>query len=162
MTGENKTLIKVEFVVVHNLTHDVVLGWQFLNSNHVVLNCSPRYSDKIKLRLKKPVNVPPHSAVCLDIKVDQTLCDAEYLFVGQRSTNLEVADALLTPISDNVIPVYIRNRTSQLVTLHRSVIGYAERVDDVEMCESAAGGREGAAAAGDRETAVAEGECCFG
>ena len=77
--------------------------------------------------------------MCLEVKVDQTLSTAEYLFVGQRSSNVEVADALLTPLSDDVIPVYIRNRTNQLITMHRrSVIGYIERVDDVEMSDGAA------------------------
>lgn len=137
--GTGETLTEVDFVVVHNLTHDVVLGWQFLSANHVVLNCSPSQSAKIKLRLKKAVNVPPHSAVCLEVKVDQSLPDSEYLFVGQRSSNVEVADALLRPISDNVIPIYIRNRTAQLITMHRrSVIGYVEVVTDVDECEDMA------------------------
>ena len=56
IAGNSETLRDVDFVVVHNLPHDVVLGWQFLNSNHVVLNCSPLYSSKLKLRLKKPLS----------------------------------------------------------------------------------------------------------
>ena len=56
-------------------------GWQFLSANHVVLNCSPSQSAKIKLRLKRAVNVPPHSAVCLEVKVDQSLPGSEYLLL---------------------------------------------------------------------------------
>ena len=121
----------VEFTVVENLGHDVVLGWDFLSESNAVLNCSPRQEAKLKLRIKKPVSVPPRSAVCLTVKVDQTLSDGEeYLFVGQRVNNVEICDALLKPFSACEIPLYVRNRSDQLVTIHRrSVLGYVECVN---------------------------------
>ena len=124
-----------EFTVVHDLLHNVILGWDFLSKHNFVFNCSPSESVKVKLRLKKAVSVPPHSAICMTVKVDQSLCEEdEYLFVGQRSNNIEICDALLKPFSAVEIPVYVRNRSDRLITIHRrSVIGYAERVEHVEL-----------------------------
>ena len=77
--------------------------------------------------------------MCMTVKVDQSLSDEdEYLFVGQRSNNVEICDSLLRPFSCVEIPVYIRNRTDHLITIHRrSVIGYVERVQPVDLHQSA-------------------------
>lgn len=148
--GDSDCARETEFIVVHNLMHDVVLGWDFLSANHVVLNCSPKHTAKIKLRLKKPVNVPPHSAVCMAVKVDQPLPEGEYLFVGQCTSNVEVSDSLLTPFSETEIPVYIRNRSDRSITVHRrSVIGYAESVDHVETCDGEPAASDAATVTGD-------------
>ena len=53
-----------EFTVVHNLSHNLVLGWDFLSSNGVVMNCSTEQTARLKVRIKKPVSVPPRSALC--------------------------------------------------------------------------------------------------
>ena len=122
-----------EFTVVHNLSHDIVLGWDFMSENGVVLNCSPDAS-QIKVRTKKPISVPARSAVCLNVKVDRPVCVAEeYLFVGQSSNDVEICDSLLTPFSETEIPLYVRNRSDRVITIHRrSVIGYLESVEPVE------------------------------
>ena len=130
-TDNGQTVCReTEFTVVHNL----VLGWDFLSSNSVIMNCSSERSAKLKIRIKKPVSVPPRSAMCLSVKVDQPLsCDAEYVFVGQQSNEMEICDSLFTPFSETEIPVYIRNRSERVITVHRrSVIGYVERVEHVE------------------------------
>ena len=44
-----------EFTVVHNLLHNVILGWDFLSKHNFLFNCSPNESVKVKLRLKKAV-----------------------------------------------------------------------------------------------------------
>ena len=123
--------------LVKDLRHDAVLGWDFLSKNKVLINCSPDQEVRFKLRIKKPVSVPPYSAVCLTVRVDQELsCDEEYLFVGQRSANVEVCDSLIKPFSATEIPIYVRNRSDRTITLHRrSVIGYVEDVGSVEPCE---------------------------
>ena len=81
----------------------------------------------------------------MKVKVDQSLSeDTEYLFVGQCSNNVEICDTLIRPFSDAEIPVYVRNRSDRLITLHRrSVIGYAERVEPVELRQSEPGVRGG-------------------
>ena len=128
---------ETEFTVVHNLSHNLVLGWDFLSSNGVNMDCSmERGAAKLKLRIKKPVSVPPRSALCLSVKVDRPLsCDAEYVFVGQQSNDMEICDSLIRPFSDTEIPIYVRNRSDRVITVHRrSVIGYAERVEHFEPC----------------------------
>ena len=68
------------------------------------------------------------------VKVDQTLStNGEYLFVGQRSNDFEVADALIRPFSESEIPLYARNRSDRVITAHRrSVIGFIERFEHVD------------------------------
>ena len=61
-----------EFTVVHNLSHDMILGWDFMSENGVVLNCSSDAS-RFKVRAKKPISVPARSAVCLNVKIDPTV-----------------------------------------------------------------------------------------
>lgn len=133
-TDTDKPVCEQRFIVVHNLLHDVILGWDFLSQNNYVLNCSSKRNARIKLRAKKAVTVPPGTATCLTVKVDQPLsCDEEYLFVGQRSNNLEICDSLVKPFGSHEIPVYIRNRSEHLITIHRrSVIGYAETVGKLD------------------------------
>lgn len=125
---------ETQFTVVHDLSHNVVLGWDFLTANSVIMNCSARQVDKIKVRSKKPVSVPPRSAVCLSVKIDTPLVsDAEYLFVGQQSNDIEICDSLIKPFAETEIPIYVRNRSERTITIHRrSVIGYIERVEHVE------------------------------
>ena len=69
------------------------------------------------------------------MKVDQALsCDSEYVFVGQQSNEMEICDSLITPFSEKEIPLYIKNRSDRVITVHRrSVIGFVERVDHVEQ-----------------------------
>ena len=126
-----------EFTVVHNLAHNAILGWDYLSQNGVILNCSSDQAPKVKVRTKKPINIPAKSALCLSVKIDQSLSDeGEYLFVGQQLNDIEVCDALITPFSDDEIPIYVRNRSERVVTIHRrSVIGYVERVEHVETCD---------------------------
>ena len=122
-----------EFTVVHNLSHDMILGWDFMSENGVVLNCSSDAS-RFKVRAKKPISVPARSAVCLNVKIDRPVCaTGEYLFVGQCSNEVEICDSLLTPFSENEIPLYVRNRSDRVITIHRRrVIGYLESVEPVE------------------------------
>ena len=123
----------VEFTIVHNLSHDIVLGWDFMTASGVVLNCSPSETIRCKVRVKKPISVPARSAMCLSVKVDQHVCTSEeYLFVGQRSNEVEICDSLLKPFSETEMPLYVRNRSDRVITIHRrSVIGYVERVEPV-------------------------------
>ena len=39
----------------------------------MILNCSTKQPVKLKVRVKRPVSIPPRSAVRLSVKVDQTL-----------------------------------------------------------------------------------------
>ena len=54
------------FVVVHNLLHNVILGWDLLSRHNFLFNCSSE-SATVKLRLKQTVSVPPQSAVCMTV-----------------------------------------------------------------------------------------------
>ena len=125
--------------VVNDLSHDLILGFDFLQAHHVIVDCSPSdASRRIKLRISKPVSVPAQTAVCVNIKIDQKLLnDREYLMIGQCSDNLEIHDSLFQPFSDREIPVYVRNRTDKLVTLHRrSVIGFVELLEGgIDFCD---------------------------
>ena len=125
-TDGDKEGCETDFTVVHNLAHNLVLGWDFMSKNNMILNCSTEQPVKLKVRVKRPVSIPPRSAVCLSVKVDQTLCsDGEYLFLGQKSNDFEAADALIRPFSESEIPLYARNRSDHVITIHRrSVIGF--------------------------------------
>ena len=125
----------MDFTVVHNLAHNLVLGWDFMSRSNMILNCSTEQSVKLKVRVKRPVSIPPRTAVCLSIKVDQRLStEDEYLFLGQRSNDFEAADALIRPFSEFEMPLYARNRSDRVITIHRrSVIEFIERVEHVEL-----------------------------
>lgn len=142
-----------EFTVVHNLLHNVILGWDFLSKHNFLFNCSSSQTAKVKLRLKKAVSVPPQSAVCMTVRVDRSLVQGEeYLFVGQGSNNIEICDSLIQPFTESEIPVYVRNRSDRLITLHRrSVIGYAEQLEQLELRQPEPAGGSGG---GERVTAA--------
>ena len=118
----------------------------FLVQAQFLFNCSSEAA-KVKLRLKKPISVPPQSAVCMTVRVDQSLSTGgEYLFVGQCSNDMEICDSLIRPFTETEIPVYVRNRSDRLITVHRrSVIGYVEQLQHVEshQAEPVSGGCDG-------------------
>ena len=77
-----------------------MLGRDLLSRHNFLFNCSPSESATVKLRLKQIVSVPPQSAMCMTVKIDQPLCDGgEYLFVGQLSNNVDICDLLIRPFT---------------------------------------------------------------
>lgn len=126
-----------ECCVVENLTHDFIVGFDFLQANHAVIDFSTRQpGPKTKIRITKAVSVPARTAMCVNVKIDQTLSNEhDYLLVGQCSDYVEVQDAVIRPIVTREIPIYIRNRTDRLVTFHRrSVIGFVEKFESDAGC----------------------------
>ena len=125
------------FTVVDGLSHDCILGWDFLQSNRVILDCSD-VTGQVKVRLKKPVRVPPRSVLCLCIRTDQELsADSEYVLTGQRSGRVEIMDALIKPYSSREIPLVVRNRSDRFVSLHRrDVVGYLQPADGANVTDA--------------------------
>lgn len=123
--------------VVENLAHDFLIGFDFLQANNAVIDFSLQpHSAKIKIRIFKPVSVPAYTAMCVNVRIDQDLSpEHDYLLVGQYSDHVEIQDAVIRPLSKREIPIYIRNRTDQLITFHRrSVIGFVERFEGDADC----------------------------
>ena len=101
------------FTIVDGLSHDCILGWDFLQSNRVILDCSD-VTGQVKVRLRKPVRVPPRSVLCLCIRTDRELsADSEYVLTGQKSERVEIMDALIKPYSSREIPLVVRNRSDR-------------------------------------------------
>ena len=126
--------VHFDFTVVEGLTHDCIFGWDFLKAHRVVMECSD-VTGQVKLRLKKPVRVPPRSISCLCVRTDAELStDSDYVLTGQRSDRIEITDALIRPYSSREIPLYVRNRSDRFVTLHRrDVIGYLQPTDGADI-----------------------------
>ena len=126
--------VHFDFTVVEGLTHDCIFGWDFLKAHRMVMECSD-VTGQVKLRLKKPVRVPPRSISCLCVRTDAELStDSDYVLTGQRSDRIEITDALIRPYSSREIPLYVRNRSDRFVTLHRrDVIGYLQPTDGADI-----------------------------
>ena len=133
--GDNSE-VDFPFTVVEELSHDCVFGWDFMQKNHVTLDCSDA-SGQLKIRIKKPVRIPPRSVSCLSVRIDKELCvDSDYVLTGQRSDQIDITDSLLRPFAPHEIPLYVRNRSDRFVTLHRrDVIGYLQPADGADISD---------------------------
>ena len=136
VTERGNNEVNFPFTVVEDLSHDCVFGWDFMKENHVTLDCSD-VSGQVKIRIKKPVRVPPRSVSCLSVRIDKELCvDSDYVLTGQRSDQIDITDSLLRPFSPHEIPLYVRNRSDRFVTLHRrDVIGYLQPADGADISD---------------------------
>ena len=94
--------------VVEDLTHDFLVGFDFLRENNAIIDCSSHtQSPKVKIRICKPISVSAHSARCVNVKIDHDLSpEQEYLLVGQCSDHVEIQDAIIRPLGKREIPMY--------------------------------------------------------
>ena len=124
---------------MEGLGHDCIFGWDFLQLNRAVLDCSD-VSGQFKLKLQKPIRVPPRSVSCVCVKTNCVLSsDACYVLTGQRSGDIEITDSLVRPYTARQIPLTIRNRSDRFVTLRRrDVVGYLQPLDGAGVTESVA------------------------
>ena len=134
-SGENDE-ISFEFTVVEGLGYDCIFGWDFLQLNRAVLDCSD-VSEQFKLKLQKPVRVPPRSVSCLCVKTNCILSpDSSYVLTGQRSEDIEITDSLIKPYTARQMPITIRNRSDRFITLRRrDVVGYLQPLDGAGVVE---------------------------
>ena len=109
----------------------------FLRLNRAVLDCTD-VSGQFKLKLQKPVRVPPRSVSCLCVKTSCTLSpDISYVLTGQRSDDIEITDCLIKPYTARQIPITIRNRSDRFITLRRrDVVGYLQPLDGAGVAEA--------------------------
>lgn len=130
--------VMFDFTVVEGLTHDCIFGWDFLQCHGAVLDCSD-VSGQVKVRLKRPVRIPPKSVSCLCVKTDQPMtADSDYVFTGQRCGQIEFTDALVSPYSVHEMPLMVRNRSDRFITLHRrDVVGYLQPASGVDVSGAA-------------------------
>ena len=128
--------VTCEFTVVDGLTHDCIFGWDFLQCHGAVLDCS-NVSGRVKVRLKRPVRIPPKSVSCLCVKTDQPLtAEVDYVFTGQQGGQIEFTDALVRPYSGHEMPLMVRNRSDRFVNLRRrDVIGYMQLASGVDVTD---------------------------
>ena len=127
---------RFEFYVVESLLHDCVLGADFFLANRLILDFSDT-SGQVKLRLNKPIRVPPRSVSCVSVRADVDLSvDSDYVLTGRQSDQIEITDSLIRPFSSREIPLCVRNRSDRFVTLHRrDVVGYLQPSDGAEITD---------------------------
>ena len=107
-SSEDSEEVPFEFTVVEGLGHDCIFGWDFLQLNRAVLDCSD-VSGQFKLKLQKPIRVPPRSVSCLCVKTNCVLQpDTCYVLTGQRSDDIEITYCLVKPYTARQIPITIR------------------------------------------------------
>lgn len=125
-----------DFYVVENLLHDCVLGTDFFLANRLLLDFSDT-SGQVKIRLKKPIRIPPRSVSCISVRTDRDLSvDSDYVLTGRQSDQIEITDLLIRPFSNREIPLCVRNRSDRFVTLHRrDVVGYLQPSDGADVAD---------------------------